>query len=338
MIKHLVPAIMLTVLMTVVTGLAYPLAMTGMAGLLFPDQAKGSLIERDGKIIGSELIGQNFAADGYFHGRPSATTDTDPNDPTKTVPAPYNASNSGGSNLGPTSKALVDRVKGDSDLLAATNPSAKVPVDLVTTSASGLDPDITPAAALFQVPRVAKSRSISEDQLRRLVAENTAGRSLGILGEPHVNVLKLNLAVDKASPAQERSETKENPTAAEVTPAPPAPAVGARVATVPVPATVVEPPPAAPAPPVVAVPAAPTVMSPSVNPPEKSTSRSGAAATGATAAVFPSEISPAHAGEKPDTARLKTCSDQYHANAATNSNGGLKRNVYVIECKKRLKG
>ncbi len=338
MIKHLLPAIMLTVLMTVVTGLAYPLAMTGIAGLLFPHQAKGSLIERDGKIIGSELIGQNFAADGYFHGRPSATTDTDPNDPTKTVPAPYNASNSGGSNLGPTSKALVDRVKGDSDLLAATNPSAKVPVDLVTTSASGLDPDITPAAALFQVPRVAKSRSISEDQLRRLVAENTAGRSLGILGEPHVNVLKLNLAVDKASPAQERSETKENPTAAEVTPAPPAPAVGARVATVPVPATVVEPPPAAPAPPVVAVPAAPTVMSPSVNPPEKSTSRSGAAATGATAAVFPSEISPAHAGEKPDTARLKTCSDQYHANAATNSNGGLKRNVYVIECKKRLKG
>jgi len=308
MIKHLLPAIMLTVLMTVVTGLAYPLAMTGIAGLLFPHQAKGSLIERDGKIIGSELIGQNFAADGYFHGRPSATTDTDPNDPTKTVPAPYNASNSGGSNLGPTSKALVDRVKGDSDLLAATNPSAKVPVDLVTTSASGLDPDITPAAALFQVPRVAKSRSISEDQLRRLVAENTAGRLLGILGEPHVNVLKLNLAVDKASPAQERSETKENPAAAEVTPAPPTPAVGARFAAVPVPATVVEPPPAAPAPPVAA------------------------------AAVFPSEISPAHAGEKPDTARLKTCSDQYHANAATNSNGGLKRNVYVIECKKRLKG
>ena len=144
MIKHLLPAIMLTVLMTALTGLAYPLAMTGLAGLLFPYQAKGSLIERDGKIVGSELIGQNFTSDGYFHGRPSATTDTDPNDPTKTVPAPYNASNSGGSNYGPTSKALVDRVKGDSDLLAATNPSAKVPVDLVTTSASGLDPDITP--------------------------------------------------------------------------------------------------------------------------------------------------------------------------------------------------
>jgi K+-transporting ATPase ATPase C chain len=197
MIKHLVPAIMLTVLMTLLTGLAYPLAMTGVAGLLFPYQAKGSLIERDGKIIGSELIGQNFAGDGYFHGRPSATTDTDPNDSTKTVPAPYNASNSSGSNYGPTSKALVDRVMGDSDLLAATNPSAKVPVDLVTTSASGLDPDITPAAALFQIPWVAKARSLPEDRLRRLVEDNTAGRLLGILGEPHVNVLKLNLALDK---------------------------------------------------------------------------------------------------------------------------------------------
>jgi K+-transporting ATPase ATPase C chain len=343
MTKHLLPAIMLTVLMTVVTGLAYPLAMTGLAGFLFAHQANGSLIERDGKIIGSELIGQNFASDGYFHGRPSATTDTDPNDPTKTVPAPYNASNSGGSNLGPTSKALVDRVKGDSDLLAATNSSAKVPVDLVTTSASGLDPDITPAAALFQVPRVAKSRSISEDQLRRLVAENTAGRLLGILGEPHINVLKLNLAIDKAFPAQERRESKENPSAAEATAAPPAPAVSAPVATVPVPAPVVEPPPAAPAPetlapPVAAVPAVPTVVSPSVNPPEMPTSNSGVAATGAEAAVFPSEISPAHAGEKPDTARVKTCSDQYRANAATNSNGGLKRNAYLIECKKRLKG
>ena len=343
MIKHLLPAIMLTVLMTVVTGLAYPLAMTGIAGLLFPHQAKGSLIERDGKIIGSELIGHNFAADGYFHGRPSATTDTDPNDPTKTVPAPYNASNSGGSNLGPTSKALVDRVKGDSDLLAASNPSAKIPVDLVTASASGLDPDITPAAALFQVPRVAKSRSISEGQLRRLVAENTAGRLLGILGEPHVNVLKLNFAVDKAFPAQESRETKENQSAAEATAAPPAPAVGAPVVTAPLPAPVVEPPPAgaAPetlAPPVAEVPAAPTVVSPSVNPPEKPTSNSGAAATGAAAAVFPSEISPTHAGEKPETARLKTCSDQYHANAATNSNGGLKRDAYLKECKKRLKG
>jgi potassium-transporting ATPase KdpC subunit len=197
MIKHLVPAIMLTILMTVLTGLAYPLAMTGMAGLLFPHQAKGSLIERDGKILGSELIGQNFSGDGYFHGRPSATTDTDPNDSSKTVPAPYNASNSSGSNYGPTSKVLVDRVTADSDLLAATNPSTKIPVDLVTTSASGLDPDITPAAALFQIPWVAKARGLSEDKLRRLVEDNTAGRLLGILGEPHVNVLKLNLALDK---------------------------------------------------------------------------------------------------------------------------------------------
>jgi K+-transporting ATPase ATPase C chain len=197
MIKHLVPAIMLTIVMTLLTGLAYPLAMTGLAGLLFPYQANGSLIERDGKIIGSELIGQNFTGDGYFHGRPSATTDTDPNDSTKTVPAPYNASNSSGSNYGPTSKALVDRVKDESTALAATHPSAKVPVDVFTSSASGLDPNITPAAALFQIPRVAKARKLPEDQLRRLVEDNTTGRILGILGEPHVNVLKLNLALDK---------------------------------------------------------------------------------------------------------------------------------------------
>jgi potassium-transporting ATPase KdpC subunit len=197
MIKHLRPAIMLIVLMTALTGLAYPLAMTGLAGRLFPYQANGSLIERDGKIIGSELIGQNFTSDGYFHGRPSATTDTDPNDSTKTVPAPYNASNSGGSNYGPTSKALVDRVKDDADPLASTNRSAKIPVDLVTTSASGLDPDITPAAALFQIPRVAAARSLPEAQLRRLVEDNTTGRLLGVVGEPHVNVLKLNLALDK---------------------------------------------------------------------------------------------------------------------------------------------
>jgi potassium-transporting ATPase KdpC subunit len=163
----------------------------------FPYQANGSLIERDGKIIGSELIGQNFTSDGYFHGRPSATTDTDPNDSTKTVPAPYNASNSGASNYGPTSKALVDRVKDDAGPLASTNRSAKIPVDLVTTSASGLDPDITPAAALFQIPRVAAARSLPEAQLRRLVEDNTTGRLPGVVGEPHVNVLKLNLALDK---------------------------------------------------------------------------------------------------------------------------------------------
>ncbi|MGH6793668.1 MAG: K(+)-transporting ATPase subunit C [Methylocella sp.] len=197
MIKHLRPAITLTVLMTVLTGLAYPLAMTGLAGRLFPYQANGSLIEQAGKIIGSELIGQNFTSDGYFHWRPSATTETDPNDSTKTLPAPYNASNSGGSNYGPTSKALVDRVKDDSGPLGATNPAAKIPVDLITTSASGLDPDITPAAALFQIPWVAAASGVPEAQLRRLVEDNTTGRLLGVLGEPHVNVLKLNLALDK---------------------------------------------------------------------------------------------------------------------------------------------
>jgi K+-transporting ATPase ATPase C chain len=156
---------------------------------VFPYQANGSLIEKDGKVIGSALIGQNFSSDNYFHGRPSATTDTDPNDATKTVPAPYNAGNSSGSNLGPTSKALVDRVKEDTAKLAAENPNAPVPVDLVKTSASGLDPDITPAAALFQVPRVAKARGLAEDRVRQLVEAHIAGRVVGIIGEPHVNVL-----------------------------------------------------------------------------------------------------------------------------------------------------
>jgi K+-transporting ATPase ATPase C chain len=174
--------------------------MTGIAQALFPRQANGSLIERDGKIIGSELIGQNFADARYFHGRPSATTDADPNDPSKTVPVPYNAGNSGGSNAGPTSKALIDRVTEDAKKLQAENPSALVPADLVTTSASGLDPDISPAAALFQIPRIAKARGIPEERLRQLVAENTAGRVLGILGEPHVNVLKLNLSLDAERP------------------------------------------------------------------------------------------------------------------------------------------
>ncbi len=196
MIKQIRPAIVMIVLMTVLTGLAYPLTMTGIASVVFPRQAGGSLIERDGKIIGSELIGQNFAAEKYFHGRLSATTDTDPNDATKTVPAPYNAVNSSGSNLGPTSKALVDRVKGDAETMAAQNPSAPVPVDLVTTSASGLDPDITPAGALFQVPRVAKARGLSDDKIRQLVEQNTSGRMLGFIGEPHVNVLKLNMILD----------------------------------------------------------------------------------------------------------------------------------------------
>ncbi len=195
MLRQIRPAIVLIVLMTVLTGLAYPLAITGIAQLLFPHQAAGSLIEKDGKVIGSELIGQNFADPKYFHGRPSATTDTDPNDSTKTVPAPYNAGNSGGSNAGPTSKALIERVQGDADKLKQEN-KAPIPVDLVTTSASGLDPDITPAAAEFQIPRVAKARNLSEERVRALVADVSQDRVLGVLGEPRVNVLKLNLALD----------------------------------------------------------------------------------------------------------------------------------------------
>jgi K+-transporting ATPase ATPase C chain len=194
--KHIRPAIVMIIAMTVITGLIYPLAMTGIAQVVFPFQANGSLITKDGKVIGSELIGQNFTSDKYFHGRPSATTEPDPKDPTKTVAVPYAADNSSGSNLGPTSKALVDRVKGDAAVLAKENPNTPIPADLVTTSASGLDPDITPAGALFQVPRVAKARGLPEDQVRQLVEAHTTGRLLGIIGEPHVNVLKLNLALD----------------------------------------------------------------------------------------------------------------------------------------------
>ncbi|MGY3587185.1 K+-transporting ATPase ATPase C chain [Bradyrhizobium sp. USDA 4341] len=198
MLREIRPAILVLVLLTAITGLAYPLAMTAIAGVIFPKQAQGSLIERNGKVIGSALIGQEFKEDKYFHGRPSATVAPDPNDSTKTVPAPYNAANSGGSNLGPTSKALNDRVKEDVEKLKAENPTASVPVDLVTTSASGLDPDISPDAALFQVPRVAKARSMSEDAVRELVTQNTQGRFAGIVGEPRVNVLALNLALDAA--------------------------------------------------------------------------------------------------------------------------------------------
>ncbi|OKO83428.1 K(+)-transporting ATPase subunit C [Bradyrhizobium sp. NAS96.2] len=199
MLREIRPAILVLVLLTAITGLAYPLAMTAIAGVIFPRQAQGSLIEKDGKVIGSALIGQEFKEDKYFHGRPSATVAPDPNDSTKTVPAPYNAANSGGSNLGPTSKALNDRVKEDVEKLKAENPTASVPVDLVTTSASGLDPDISPDAALFQVPRVAKARSMSEDAVRELVTQNTQGRFAGVIGEPRVNVLALNLALDAAN-------------------------------------------------------------------------------------------------------------------------------------------
>src|ERR1700674_4139760 len=188
MLKEIRPAIVVLVLLTLITGLAYPLAMTAIAGVIFPKQAEGSLIERDGKVVGSALIGQEFKEDKYFHGRPSATSTPDPKDATKTVPAPYNAANSSGSNLGPTSKALIDRVKEDVDKLKAENPTASVPIDLVTSSASGLDPNISPEGALFQVPRVAKARNMPEDRLRQLVAANTEGRLAGLLGEPKVNV------------------------------------------------------------------------------------------------------------------------------------------------------
>ena len=193
--KELRPAVVMVIAFTILTGLAYPLAMTGIAQVIFPWQANGSLVERDGKVVGSALIGQVFADDKYFRGRPSATTDTDPNDATKTVPAPYNAQNSSGSNLGPTSKSLLDRVKEDVDKLKAES-NKPIPVDLVTTSASGLDPEITPAAAAFQVPRIAKARNMAESILADLVAEHTQGRTLGVLGEPRVNVLELNLALD----------------------------------------------------------------------------------------------------------------------------------------------
>jgi len=199
MLREIRPAIVLLLALTLITGLAYPLAMTVLAGTIFPKQAEGSLIERDGKVMGSALIGQEFKDDRYFHGRPSATTAPDPADSTKTVSAPYNAANSGGSNLGPTSKALNDRIKDDVEKLKAENPNASVPVDLVTTSASGLDPDISPEAALFQAPRVAKVRNMPEDRVRRLVAENTQSRFAGLLGEPRVNVLALNLALDNTA-------------------------------------------------------------------------------------------------------------------------------------------
>src|SRR6202789_523266 len=195
--RELRPAIVVLVALTAITGLVYPLAVTGIAQLVFPSQAQGSLIERNGHTVGSALIGQSFTSDKYFHGRPSATTAPDPNDASKTVAAPYNAANSGGSNLAPSNKALIDRVQGDIDKLKQENPTTPVPADLVTTSASGLDPDISPEAALFQVPRIAKARNLPEDRVRQLVTDSTQGRLLGLLGEPRVNVLLLNLALDK---------------------------------------------------------------------------------------------------------------------------------------------
>lgn len=196
MLKEIRPALLVLVMLTLITGLAYPLAMTGIAGLLFPTQAQGSLIEKDGKVVGSALIGQEFKEDRYFHGRPSATLAPDPADPARTISAPYNAANSGGSNLGPTSKTLADRLKEDVEKLKAENPDIPVPVDLVAASGSGLDPDISPEAALFQVARVARARNLPEERVRQLVGANTRGRLAGLLGEPRVNVLALNLALD----------------------------------------------------------------------------------------------------------------------------------------------
>jgi K+-transporting ATPase ATPase C chain len=199
MLREIRPAIVLVVALTLITGLAYPLAMTGLAQVLFPYQANGSLIVKDGKVIGSELIGQLFTEDKYFQGRLSATVKADPNDSSKTVEEPYNAANSGGSNLGPTNKALIDRVKDSVDKLRAENPNAPVPIDLVTTTAGGLDPHISPAGALFQVPRVARARNISEDRVRQLVEQHVEGRLFGLLGEPRVNVLAVNMALDQAA-------------------------------------------------------------------------------------------------------------------------------------------
>ena len=191
MLRHFRASVVMLVLMTVLLGIAYPLAMVGVAGATFPGQAGGSLIKKDGKVVGSNLIGQSFTGEGYFHGRPSATTDTDPADATKTVAAPYNAASSSASNLGPTSRALIDRVKEDADRLGKG-----VPVDLVTTSGSGLDPHISPEAAAWQVARVAKARGLPDAEVQALVAQHTEGRMYGLLGEPRVNVLQLNLALD----------------------------------------------------------------------------------------------------------------------------------------------
>ncbi|PYF02894.1 K+-transporting ATPase ATPase C chain [Rhodopseudomonas faecalis] len=197
MLKQIRPAIVSFTILAAITGLGYPLAITGIAQLVMPEEANGSLIKQNGQVIGSELVGQAFTQDKYFHGRLSATTGPDPQDSSKSVASPYNAANSMGSNLGPTSAALKDRLTADVAAAKKENPSAEVPVDLVTTSSSGLDPHISPDSALFQVPRVAKARGIDEAKLRDLVQSQIEDRDLGIFGERRVNVLKLNLALDR---------------------------------------------------------------------------------------------------------------------------------------------
>jgi K+-transporting ATPase ATPase C chain len=197
MLQHIRPAIVMLVLFSALTGLVYPLAITAIAQLAMRGNANGSLIERDGAVVGSALIGQNFKSDRYFHPRPSATTDTDPNDSSKTIDAPYNAANSSGSNLGPTSQKLVDRVKNGVEAWRVIAGPGPVPADAVTTSASGLDPDISPQAALAQVASVAKARGLNEDQVRALVESSIERRVLGLIGEPRVNILRLNLALDQ---------------------------------------------------------------------------------------------------------------------------------------------
>ncbi|MDE2363716.1 MAG: potassium-transporting ATPase subunit KdpC [Hyphomicrobiales bacterium] len=195
--RHIRPAIVLLAALTAITGVAYPLAVAGVAEVAFPAQANGSLILRGGKIVGSSLIGQNFASPRYFHGRPSATSAPDPADSSKTIDAPYNAANSSGANLGPTSQKLIDRVRGDAEAWRATAGPGSIPADAVTTSASGLDPDITPQNAGAQAAAIARARGLTEERLRALIAAQTERPLFGILGEPRVNVLGINLALDQ---------------------------------------------------------------------------------------------------------------------------------------------
>lgn len=202
MLKEFRAALTMMIVMTAITGIFYPLAVTGLARWVFPWQAGGSLIERDGKAVGSVLIGQSFAGPGYFWGRPSATGAADPDDPAKTVDSPYNAANSSGSNLGPTSKPLAESVGARIEALKSAHPgqAGAVPADLVTTSGSGLDPHVTPLAAAWQARRVAENRRIPLDELQKLLARHTEGRDLGIFGEPRINLLTLNMSLDDAWP------------------------------------------------------------------------------------------------------------------------------------------